>query len=122
MSWRPSPSSNDDLLIERVQSRLQRAWAEGKKSGRRAALTEDQCTAVPAALEAGQTGSALARQYDTSRQTILRSKAAAWASGERRTLVPPCMTMLIRRLTLRDRKPKLRLWSINHEPHVVARR
>lgn len=66
-----------DLLIERTQAGLQRAWAEGKKSGRRAALSEDQRTAVRAALEAGETVSALARQYETSRQTILRVKAAA---------------------------------------------
>jgi putative DNA-invertase from lambdoid prophage Rac len=66
-----------DLLIERTQSGLQRAWAEGKKSGRRATLSDDQRGAVLAALEAGETVSALARQYETSRQTILRAKAAA---------------------------------------------
>lgn len=66
-----------DLLIERTQSGLQRAWAEGKKSGRRATLSEDQRTAVRAALEAGETVSALARRYKTSRQTILRVKAVA---------------------------------------------
>jgi putative DNA-invertase from lambdoid prophage Rac len=66
-----------DLLIERTQSGLQRAWAEGKKSGRHATLSEDQRAAVRAALEAGETVSALARRYETSRQTILRAKAAA---------------------------------------------
>jgi putative DNA-invertase from lambdoid prophage Rac len=66
-----------DLLIERTQSGLQRAWAEGKKSGRHAALSEEQRVAVRAALETGGTVSALARQYATSRQTILRAKAAA---------------------------------------------
>jgi putative DNA-invertase from lambdoid prophage Rac len=66
-----------DLLIERTQSGLQRAWAEGKKSGRRATLTEDQRASVREALEAGETVSELARRYDTSRQTILRAKAAA---------------------------------------------
>jgi putative DNA-invertase from lambdoid prophage Rac len=40
-------------------------------------LSEDQRVAVRAALEAGETVSALARQYETSRQTILRAKAAA---------------------------------------------
>jgi putative DNA-invertase from lambdoid prophage Rac len=64
-----------DLLIERTQSGLQRAWAEGKKSGRRATLSEDQRAEVLAALEAGETVSALARRYDTSRQTILRASA-----------------------------------------------
>jgi putative DNA-invertase from lambdoid prophage Rac len=66
-----------DLLIERTQSGLQRAWAEGKKSGRRATLCEDQRAEVLALLEAGETVSALARRYETSRQTILRVKAAA---------------------------------------------
>jgi putative DNA-invertase from lambdoid prophage Rac len=66
-----------DLLIERTQSGLQRAWAEGKKSGRHATLSEDQRAAVRTALEAGETVSALARRYETSRQTILRAKAAA---------------------------------------------
>jgi putative DNA-invertase from lambdoid prophage Rac len=63
-----------DLLIERTQSGLQRAWAEGKKSGRRASLDDTQRAEVRAALEAGATVSALARQYETSRQTILRAK------------------------------------------------
>jgi putative DNA-invertase from lambdoid prophage Rac len=66
-----------DLLIERTQSGLQRAWAEGKKSGRRATLTEDQRAAVREALQAGETVSELARRYETSRQTILRAKSAA---------------------------------------------
>jgi putative DNA-invertase from lambdoid prophage Rac len=66
-----------ELLIERTQAGLKRARAEGKKSGRHAALSEDQRVAVRAALEAGETVSALARQYETSRQTILRAKAAA---------------------------------------------
>src|SRR5262249_49143547 len=66
-----------DLLIERTQSGLQRAWAEGKKSGRRATLSEDKRAAVLAALEAGETVSVLARRYETSRQTILGAKASA---------------------------------------------
>jgi putative DNA-invertase from lambdoid prophage Rac len=69
-----------DILIERTQAGLKRAWADGKKSGRRATLSEGQRAAVRAALEAGETVSALARQYETSRQTILRARAAARAS------------------------------------------
>jgi putative DNA-invertase from lambdoid prophage Rac len=65
-----------DLLIERTQSRLQRAWAEGKKSGRKHVLGERQRAAVRDALAAGATVSALAREYDTSRQTILRARSA----------------------------------------------
>lgn len=73
-----------DLLIERTQSGLQRAWAEGKKSGRRAVLDDEQRAEIRAALEAGATVSALARQYETSRQTILRAKGngMAEAGGE----------------------------------------
>jgi putative DNA-invertase from lambdoid prophage Rac len=63
-----------ELLVERTQSGLKRARAEGKKSGRRATLTDDQRAAVCAALEAGETVSALSRQYETSRQTILRAR------------------------------------------------
>jgi hypothetical protein len=42
-----------------------------------APLSEDQRAAVRAALEAGETVSALASRYETGRQTILRAKAAA---------------------------------------------
>jgi putative DNA-invertase from lambdoid prophage Rac len=65
-----------NLLIERTQSDPQPAWAEGKKSGRRATLSDDQSIAVRAAQEAGESVSELARRYQTSRQTILRAKAA----------------------------------------------
>jgi putative DNA-invertase from lambdoid prophage Rac len=65
-----------ELLIERTQAGLKRARADGKKSGRRAARSEDQRVAVRAALDAGETVSALARHYETSRQTILRAKAS----------------------------------------------
>jgi DNA invertase Pin-like site-specific DNA recombinase len=64
------------LLIERTQSR-QRAWVEGKQSGRRAAPTEDHRAAAEEALEAGETASELARRYETRSQTMPRAKAAA---------------------------------------------
>jgi putative DNA-invertase from lambdoid prophage Rac len=63
-----------ELLIERTQSGLKRAWAEGKKSGRRAVLDDEQRAEVQAALAAGETVSALARQYGASRQTIMRAR------------------------------------------------
>jgi putative DNA-invertase from lambdoid prophage Rac len=66
-----------DLLIERTQSGLKRAKAEGKKLGRKSALDAGQCAAVRAALEAGESVSALARRFDTSRQTIMRVRDAA---------------------------------------------
>lgn len=63
-----------DLLIERTRSGLHRAWAEGKRSGRLATLSEDQRSAVRQALDPGETVSALAQQYEMSRQTILRAR------------------------------------------------
>lgn len=65
-----------DLLIERTSSGLERAKAQGVALGRRAALSTDQQQAVVDSLAAGQSVSALARQYKTSRQTIMRARAA----------------------------------------------
>jgi putative DNA-invertase from lambdoid prophage Rac len=64
-----------DLLNERTQAGLQRIRAEGKKSGRRAALTELQRAAVLAAIESGSSISELAREYGTSPQTIMRARS-----------------------------------------------
>ena len=64
------------LLIERTCSGLKRAKAQGVKLGRRASLSTDQQKAIEAALDAGQSVSALAREYKTSRQTIMRARAA----------------------------------------------
>jgi putative DNA-invertase from lambdoid prophage Rac len=65
-----------DLLIERTQSGLQRAKAEGATFGRPATLDASQITAVRTALARGASVSALARQYETSRQTIMRARDA----------------------------------------------
>ena len=61
-----------DLLIERTNSGLARAKASGEKLGRPKALDDKRAAAARAALEAGATVSAVARQFDTSRQTIMR--------------------------------------------------
>ena len=61
-----------DLLIERTQSGLQRAKSEGKALGRPARLNEQQKRDVRADLAGGMSVSALARKFDTSRQTIMR--------------------------------------------------
>jgi putative DNA-invertase from lambdoid prophage Rac len=66
-----------DLLIERTQAGLERAKAEGTTLGRPATFDDDQCAAIRAALAAGGSVSALAKQYDTSRQTIMRVRDAA---------------------------------------------
>ena len=65
-----------DLLIERTQSGLKRAKAEGKTLGRPATLSEQQKQAVRDELAAGVSVSALARKLGTSRQTVMRARAA----------------------------------------------
>ncbi|WP_250482096.1 recombinase family protein [Caballeronia sp. NCTM5] len=73
-----------DLLIERTQAGLARAKAEGKAMGRPSALTEKQQKEVLERLAAGESVAQLARDYDTSRTTImrLREKSAAIATIE----------------------------------------
>jgi putative DNA-invertase from lambdoid prophage Rac len=65
-----------DLLIERTQSGLNRAKAEGKTLGRPATLSEQQKQAVRDELAAGVSVSALARKLGTSRQTVMRVRDA----------------------------------------------
>jgi len=63
-----------DLLIERTQAGLSRVKAEGKRLGRPASLTAEQRGTVAQRLEEGASVSTLARDFKTSRQTILRVK------------------------------------------------
>lgn len=63
-----------DLLIERTQSGLARAKAQGKPLGRPAALTADQQAQVRERIAAGETVSAIARDMGASRQTIMRAR------------------------------------------------
>ncbi|ONN17525.1 resolvase [Pseudomonas aeruginosa] len=63
-----------DLLIERTQSGLNRAKAEGKTLGRKATLSEQQKQAVLDELAAGVSVSAIARKLGTSRQTVMRAR------------------------------------------------
>jgi putative DNA-invertase from lambdoid prophage Rac len=65
-----------DLLIERTQAGLSRARAEGKTLGRPLSLTDDPHRAVERRLKEGVTVSALAREFKTSRQTIMRVRDA----------------------------------------------
>src|SRR3954447_15755275 len=65
-----------DLLIERTQAGLSRAKTEGKVLGRPPSLTDDQRRAVEQRLEEGATVSALAREFNTSRNTIMRVRDA----------------------------------------------
>jgi len=61
-----------DLLIERTQSGLARAKAEGKRMGRPPALSPCQQADVKARLKAGNAVAAIARDLGVSRQTIMR--------------------------------------------------
>ena len=61
-----------DLLIERTQSGLARAKAEGKLLGRPKALGEEQARDVCKKLTEGLSVAAVARQFGTSRQTVMR--------------------------------------------------
>src|SRR5688572_2653519 len=65
-----------DLLVERTQAGLSRAKAEGKVLGRPPRLTDDQRKAVGRRLEQGATVSALAREFNTSRNTSMRVRDA----------------------------------------------
>jgi|SRR5471030_143077 len=66
-----------DLLLERTHSGIARAKAAGKRFGRPPVLNEEQHQAVIIRLNAGDSISAVARQFSTTRQTILRIKAAS---------------------------------------------
>lgn len=65
-----------DLLIERTQSGLARAKAQGKPLGRPTALTSEQQAQVRDRIAKGETVSAIARDLGTSRQTIMRARDA----------------------------------------------
>ena len=60
-----------DLLIERTQAGLSRAKTQGKPLGRPIALSPDRQQLVREKIESGETVSAIARQFNTSRQTIM---------------------------------------------------
>lgn len=61
-----------DLLIECTQSGLARAKAEGKTFGRPASTTDEQRAAMISRYKAGESISALARDYDISRASVMR--------------------------------------------------
>lgn len=66
-----------DLLIERTQSGIIRAKAAGKRFGRPPALNGEERVAVLQRLNAGATVAEIAREFKTTRQTILRVREAA---------------------------------------------
>ena len=65
-----------DLLIQRTHSGIARAKASGKRFGRTSALNDEQKKSVLDRLSTRMSVSAVAREFGTTRQTILRVKAA----------------------------------------------
>ena len=73
-----------DLLIERTQSGIIRARAAGKQFGRPPALNVEERAAVLERLDAGDTTIAqLAREFKTTRQTIMRVREATLKPQQR---------------------------------------
>jgi putative DNA-invertase from lambdoid prophage Rac len=68
-----------DLLIERTNAGIDRAKAAGKHMGRPHALADHQRHAVLRRLGKGDSVSAIAREYKTTRQTIMRVRYSAVA-------------------------------------------
>lgn len=66
-----------DLLIERTHSGLARTRAAGKRFGRPPALNQKLRQAALERLKAGVSISAIAREFGTSRQTIMRLRGDA---------------------------------------------
>lgn len=70
-----------DLLIERTQSGLARARAQGKRLGRPHSLDLETRAAIVDGLEKNESVSALARKHKTSRQTVIRLRDAGSATA-----------------------------------------
>lgn len=68
-----------DLLIERTQSGLARVKAAGKALGRKPSLSDDQQHEARLKLAAGVSVAQIARDLRTTRQTVMRVRAAAEA-------------------------------------------
>ena len=72
-----------DLLIERTQAGLSRAKSEGKTLGRPQRLTYLQAGDIKQRLVLGESVAALAREFGTSRQTVMRVRDATSAASSR---------------------------------------
>jgi len=70
-----------DLLIERTHAGLETAKAKGKKLGRKPSLSASEAADVRVKLAAGASVSALARQSQVSRMTIMRARDEAVAGA-----------------------------------------
>ena len=69
-----------DLLIERTRSGLTRAKSNGKILGRPSALTQSQQEETLKQLQNGVSISAIARQFNVSRQTIMRVRRSGFVA------------------------------------------
>jgi putative DNA-invertase from lambdoid prophage Rac len=65
-----------DLLIERTQSGISRAKAAGKQFGRPPTLNFEKRKAVVERLDAGASVAEIAREFKTTRQTIMRVRVS----------------------------------------------
>jgi putative DNA-invertase from lambdoid prophage Rac len=65
-----------DLLIERTNSGIKRAKAEETRLGRPPALTDAQRSGVLSLLAQCMSVAQIARQFDTTRQAIMRIRTA----------------------------------------------
>ena len=70
-----------DLLIERTQAGLSRAKSEGKVLGRPQSLTKLQTEAVKGRVASGESVASLAREFGSSRQTIMRVRDSMLQPG-----------------------------------------
>ena len=72
-----------DLLIERTHAGMARARAEGKVMGRPPALTKERQAEVMQRLAMGVSVAQLARDYGTTRQSIMRIREKLGSAGGR---------------------------------------
>lgn len=66
-----------DLLIERTHSGIARAKTAGKRFGRPPALNHEQHKQVVERLNSGHSVASVAREFKTSRQTIMRIRGSS---------------------------------------------
>jgi len=74
-----------DLLIERTYLGIARSRDAGKRFGRPQVLNEEQKQRVLERIQSGISMSAIAREFRTTRQTILRVKAKQQIPTQART-------------------------------------
>lgn len=70
-----------DLLIERTQAGLSRAKSEGKLLGRPQKLTKLQADAARVRVANGESVASVAREFGSSRQTIMRARDSGSRPG-----------------------------------------